>query len=84
MTFEQPVGQGIVRRGALVSQSPAMIRQWVDGMMQPTGGAREVAGDAVSDEVACTRGGRAVDEPSLIDLDRRGIWYDSVSEEPGQ
>lgn len=28
--FEQPFPNGIVRRAALVSQSPAMIRQWVE------------------------------------------------------
>lgn len=38
VTFEQPIARGIVRRGVLVSQSPAMARQWVDGMRAPDGG----------------------------------------------
>jgi hypothetical protein len=30
VTYEQPVGRGVIRRGAMVTQSAAMIRQWVD------------------------------------------------------
>jgi hypothetical protein len=39
VTFEQPLNAGIVRRAVIVSQSPATIRQWVDEMTRPEGGA---------------------------------------------
>jgi hypothetical protein len=38
VTFEQPVGRGVIRRGAMVSQSPAMIRQWIDDFRVADGG----------------------------------------------
>jgi hypothetical protein len=38
VTFEQPIGRGVLRRAAMVSQSPAMIRQWVETMTSPAGG----------------------------------------------
>ena len=34
--FEQKLGDGLFRRGTLVSQSPLVIRQWVDAMAQGT------------------------------------------------
>jgi hypothetical protein len=36
--FEQPIGDGLARRGTLVSQSPAMIRQWLEQIRSPQGG----------------------------------------------
>ncbi|HEY2156538.1 MAG TPA: DUF1570 domain-containing protein [Isosphaeraceae bacterium] len=36
--FEQALGNGMVRRAAMVSQSPLMIRQWIDSSTNPTGG----------------------------------------------
>ena len=39
--FEQAMPNGFIRRGTIVSQSPAMIRQWVQGMIDPNGGAGE-------------------------------------------
>jgi hypothetical protein len=36
--FEQALGNGTVRRAAMVSQSPSMIRQWIDGSTNPAGG----------------------------------------------
>ena len=36
--FEQNLGRGTVRRATLVSQSPSMIRQWIDEITQPDGG----------------------------------------------
>lgn len=38
VTFEQPMPNRIIRRGAMVSQSPAMIRQWVEEMTAREGG----------------------------------------------
>jgi hypothetical protein len=35
--FEQALGNGVVRRAAMVSQSPQMIQQWVQKMTSPTG-----------------------------------------------
>jgi len=35
---EQPVGRGLGRRGTLVSQSPSVIRQWLDELRVPGGG----------------------------------------------
>ncbi len=32
--FEQPIGEGLVRRGTMVSQSPLMIRQWLETMSE--------------------------------------------------
>jgi hypothetical protein len=37
VVFEQPLGGGLVKRAALVSQSPSMIRQWLDTMRSPRG-----------------------------------------------
>ena len=37
VTFEQPLGRGVVKRSALVSQSPARIRQWIDEVTDPDG-----------------------------------------------
>jgi hypothetical protein len=39
VSFEQPIGPGIARRAAMVSQSQAMIRQWVDEVTTRDGGA---------------------------------------------
>ncbi len=40
--FRQPINnRGLVRKSVLVSQSPLMIRQWVESMIQPTGGQPE-------------------------------------------
>lgn len=36
--FEQPVGPGSVRRQYMVSQSPSVIRQWIDSITAPEGG----------------------------------------------
>ncbi len=36
--FEQALGNGMVRRAAMVSQSPSMIRQWIDSSTNPAGG----------------------------------------------
>ena len=36
--FEQPLGAGLVRRAAMVSQSPQMIQQWVQEIINPQGG----------------------------------------------
>ena len=37
--FEQPLGGGMVRRAAMVSQSPQMIQQWVEQIhRRPQGG----------------------------------------------
>jgi hypothetical protein len=38
VSFEQPIGPGIARRAAMVSQSPAMIRQWIDEVTTRDGG----------------------------------------------
>jgi hypothetical protein len=38
VTFEQPIGPGLIQRAAIVSQSPAMIYQWLDEMTSPRGG----------------------------------------------
>jgi hypothetical protein len=35
--FAQPLGNGLIRRGAMVSQSPQMIQQWVQDMTAPHG-----------------------------------------------
>jgi uncharacterized protein (DUF3820 family) len=37
VVFEQSLGNGVVHRGAYVSQSPQMIEQWVLEMTQPQG-----------------------------------------------
>ncbi len=39
--FEQPLGGGMVRRAAWISQSPQMIEQWVEQMTSPMGGIRQ-------------------------------------------
>jgi hypothetical protein len=39
VTFEQPVGPGVVRRAVMVSQSTALIQQWVAEMTAPDGGS---------------------------------------------
>lgn len=36
--FEQPLSPSVLRRSAFVSQSPALIRQWVDENRSPQGG----------------------------------------------
>lgn len=36
--FEQPMGQGMVRRGAMISQSPQVIERWVEQFTAPQGG----------------------------------------------
>lgn len=36
--FEQPLVNGMVRRAAMVSQSPQLIRQWIDEMSNPAVG----------------------------------------------
>ena len=36
--FEQPVGPAAVRRHYMVSQSPSVIRQWIDSVTAPEGG----------------------------------------------
>jgi hypothetical protein len=36
--FEQPVGPRVVRRSYMVSQSPSVIRQWIDSVTAPEGG----------------------------------------------
>ena len=36
--FEQPVGPSKVRRHYLVSQSPSVVRQWIDSVTAPEGG----------------------------------------------
>ena len=38
VTFEQPIGDGMVRRGAMVSQSPAMVNGWLAQLRAPGGG----------------------------------------------
>lgn len=38
VVFEQPIGNGFVRRGGMISQSPAMIRQWLQEMQSNQGG----------------------------------------------
>ena len=38
MIFAQPLGNGVIRRGATVSQSPQMIQQWVQDKTAPHGG----------------------------------------------
>lgn len=38
VTFEQPISPGVVRRAVLVSQSQALIHQWVEEMSIPRGG----------------------------------------------
>jgi hypothetical protein len=38
VTFEQPIGPGVVRRAVLVSQSQALIHQWVEEMTAADGG----------------------------------------------
>jgi len=35
--YEQPVGPGSIRRAAMVSQSPSVIRQWLDSVPHPRG-----------------------------------------------
>jgi hypothetical protein len=35
--FAQPLGNGMIRRGAMFSQSPQMIQQWVQDMTAPHG-----------------------------------------------
>ncbi len=35
--FEQALGNGMVRRAAMVSQSPSVIRQWIDSSTSPSG-----------------------------------------------
>jgi hypothetical protein len=37
--FAQPLGNGVMRRAAMVSQSPQMVQQWVQEMTAPQGGA---------------------------------------------
>lgn len=37
--FEQPFGNGMVRRAAMVSQSPSMIQQWIQEVSSPRGAA---------------------------------------------
>ena len=37
--FQQPIGGGMVKRATIVSQSPSLIRQWIDTMSAPNGGA---------------------------------------------
>ena len=37
--FEQPVGVNRIKRAAMVSQSPLVIRQWIDSISNPGGGA---------------------------------------------
>ncbi len=39
VTFEQPIQHGVVRRAAMVSQSPAYIRQWIETVQIDQGGA---------------------------------------------
>ncbi|MDB5352933.1 MAG: type secretory pathway, VirB10 component [Planctomycetota bacterium] len=34
LTFEQPLGDGLVRRGTIVSQSPLILRQWLIQMAE--------------------------------------------------
>ncbi len=36
--FEQPIGQQAIRRSAMVSQSPSVIRQWLESAALPQGG----------------------------------------------
>jgi hypothetical protein len=36
--FEQPLGGGMVRRKAWISQSPQMIQRWVEQTVSPQGG----------------------------------------------
>ena len=36
--FEQPMPGNVVRRAAMVSQSPSMIRQWIENSTSPRGG----------------------------------------------
>ena len=36
--FEQPMPGGMIRRAVLVSQSPSVIRQWIDQITTPRGG----------------------------------------------
>jgi hypothetical protein len=38
VVFEQPVGLGRIKRGAMVSQSPSVILQWIDHVTTPDGG----------------------------------------------
>jgi hypothetical protein len=37
VAFEQPIGRGMVQRAAMVSQSPAMIYQWIQQTTSPRG-----------------------------------------------
>lgn len=39
VVFEQPVGPNRLKRAAMVSQSPLVIRQWIDTISNPQGGA---------------------------------------------
>jgi hypothetical protein len=39
VTFEQPFGNGVLRRAAMVSQSPSMIQQWIQEVSSPRGAA---------------------------------------------
>lgn len=36
--FEQPTQGGMIRRAAMVSQSPSVIRQWIESISSPQGG----------------------------------------------
>ena len=36
--FQQPIRGGMIRRAAIVSQSPSMIRQWLETVSTPDGG----------------------------------------------
>jgi len=36
--FEQPVGPAVIRRHVMVSQSPSVIRQWLESITVPEGG----------------------------------------------
>ena len=43
VTFEQPLPAGLVRRAAMVSQSPQMIQQWVEEISTPQGAEPDLA-----------------------------------------
>jgi hypothetical protein len=36
--FQQPLASGMIHRAVIVSQSPSMIRQWLENMSTPNGG----------------------------------------------
>ncbi len=38
VTFEQPLMNGLIRRGTLVSQSPLVIQEWLEQLPSPNGG----------------------------------------------